>query len=342
MTLDEIFHRVPEISARPTGYVPPGLPGSGSGIPVRSYGYSDWELTDWNASRLETEQKELEDERDKIRHSLEQLERNQHEAAQQEAAEFAANDNVKQQEEKLRNIDWKLRQIKAHISSRFWVGYKKEQYETYQTNRQKLIEFENNRVKDVLGLLDTSAFGGSWVFLLEFTTIVFIVYAVLSLGVLGVLDSQPIATILAAVAGYVLGKSTTMRTATGEEIRRGAEQPTALLDLLAKQEESRSSRDAERARWQQEAEKANREKEELQQRLAQTTVVVPDVANLPSADAEKAIRDKGLIPEKTDVVDNSKEPGKVCQQFPRATTEIQRGSPVQIFIAKKPAPATAP
>ena len=125
-------------------------------------------------------------------------------------------------------------------------------------------------------MLDTSTFSGSWIFLLEFTTIVFIVYAVLSLGVLSVLDFQPIAAILAAVAGYVLGKSTTLRSGTGEEIRRGAEEPKAVLDLLAKQEEARSSRDAERTRQQQDAEKTKLQQqvEDLQQKLSQTKVAV--------------------------------------------------------------------
>jgi hypothetical protein len=166
------------------------------------------------------------------------------------------------------------------------------------------------------------------------------VYAVLSLGVLGVLESQPIAAILAAVAGYVLGKSTTLRSGTGEEARRGAEEPKALLDLLAKQEEARSSREAERTRQQQDTEKTKLQ-QQVQELQRQTKVVVPDLAKLSSAEAEEAIRNKDLILQKTEV-ENSREPGKVFQQDPRAGAEVPRNSAVHVFIAKAPTQPKVP
>lgn len=43
---------------------------------------------------------------------------------------------------------------------------------------------------------------------LEFGTVIVIIFAVLSLAVLGVLGGQETSTILAAIAGYVLGKAT--------------------------------------------------------------------------------------------------------------------------------------
>src|SRR5262249_42566060 len=153
-----------------------------------------------------------------------------------------------------RQIEDAIEILKREVARRFLLGFRKEQLRTFHQKRKEIIEGEQEYVTKILSRLDTSTFSGSWIFLLEFTTIVFIVYAVLSLGILGVLDSQPIAAILAAVAGYVLGKSTTLRSAAGEEIRRGAEEPKALLDLLAKQDEARSSRDAEKTRLQQDAE----------------------------------------------------------------------------------------
>ena len=44
-------------------------------------------------------------------------------------------------------------------------------------------------------------------FVLEFTAVVVIIFSAVILGVLGVLDSNQIGTLLAAIAGYVLGKS---------------------------------------------------------------------------------------------------------------------------------------
>jgi hypothetical protein len=42
---------------------------------------------------------------------------------------------------------------------------------------------------------------------LEFTAIVVIIFAAVILGVMGLLGDQQIGTLLAAIAGYVLGKS---------------------------------------------------------------------------------------------------------------------------------------
>lgn len=46
-------------------------------------------------------------------------------------------------------------------------------------------------------------------FVLEFTAVVVIIFAAVVLGVLDILDSQQIGTLLAAIAGYVLGRATT-------------------------------------------------------------------------------------------------------------------------------------
>lgn len=46
-------------------------------------------------------------------------------------------------------------------------------------------------------------------FVLEFTALIVIIFLAVILGVLGRLDSQQIGTLLAAIAGYVLGKATT-------------------------------------------------------------------------------------------------------------------------------------
>lgn len=54
-------------------------------------------------------------------------------------------------------------------------------------------------------------------FVLEFTTVVVIIFAAVILGVLRVLDTQQIGTLLAAIAGYVLGRSTSRARSTPPE-----------------------------------------------------------------------------------------------------------------------------
>jgi len=160
---------------------------------------------------------------------------------------------------------WKFNSIKREIEDRFERGYQQEQLTAYYRERARLTKEERERAIQLLPTMDASSFGGGWVFVLEFTTIIFIVFAVLALGLLGVLTSEPIATILAAVAGYVLGKSTTIRGAGGDEIRRGGEEPKALFEALTKQEEIRSSRDEDKIKLQ-------REVEDLKRKLAEGKV----------------------------------------------------------------------
>jgi hypothetical protein len=51
-------------------------------------------------------------------------------------------------------------------------------------------------------------------FVLEFTTIVVLIFAAMALGILGILETQQIGTLLAAIAGYVLGRASTRTRGT--------------------------------------------------------------------------------------------------------------------------------
>jgi hypothetical protein len=53
-------------------------------------------------------------------------------------------------------------------------------------------------------------------FVLEFTTVVVIIFAAVVLGVLDILGTEQIGTLLAAIAGYVLGRATTRARSTTE------------------------------------------------------------------------------------------------------------------------------
>lgn len=55
-------------------------------------------------------------------------------------------------------------------------------------------------------------------FVLEFTTVVVIIFAAVILGMLRILDTQQIGTLLAAIAGYVLGRATTRTQGKAGEV----------------------------------------------------------------------------------------------------------------------------
>lgn len=216
--------------------------------------------------------------------------------------------------------------IQSEISDRF---RQREQLNAFYKKRGEITAEERDRAEKLLPTMDASSFGGGWVFVLEFTTIIFIVFAGLALGLLGVLKSEPIATILAAIAGYVLGKSTSIRGARGEEIRRGAEEPKVLFEAMTKQEEIRSLRDEEKIKLQ-------REVEDLQRKLTQSKVTIPDVKGFVTDQAETKIKEKNLVPEKKEVANSEAEAGKVFHQSPEPNAEVAKGSMVVLFIAKTP------
>lgn len=96
--------------------------------------------------------------------------------------------------------------IKRHFEAfKKWGEKEKRIYE----DRRRHIDAEALRraKRKVPESMDISLLGGGWIFLLEFSTVIVIIFAVVILGILGTLQSQEISTILAAIAGYVLGKA---------------------------------------------------------------------------------------------------------------------------------------
>lgn len=67
----------------------------------------------------------------------------------------------------------------------------------------KALKYAEEKVPKTM---DVSVLGGGFAFLLEFSTIIVIIFTLLILGILGSLEGKEIATILASIAGYVLGK----------------------------------------------------------------------------------------------------------------------------------------
>jgi hypothetical protein len=78
----------------------------------------------------------------------------------------------------------------------------------YEVERKKIeADAQLRAEKKIPNSLDISFLGGGWAFLLEFSTVIVIIFALLVLAVLHTLDGKEISTILAAIAGYVLGKA---------------------------------------------------------------------------------------------------------------------------------------
>jgi hypothetical protein len=89
-----------------------------------------------------------------------------------------------------------------------WV---KEERKRYSEARQKAeIEAQGRAEKKVPASIDISLLGGGWSFLLEFSTVIVIIFVLLCLGLLGTVTGKDIITVLAAIAGYVLGKASSV------------------------------------------------------------------------------------------------------------------------------------
>lgn len=58
--------------------------------------------------------------------------------------------------------------------------------------------------------IDISLLGGGWSFLLEFSTVIVIIFILLCLGILNSITGKDLTTILASIAGYVLGKASSV------------------------------------------------------------------------------------------------------------------------------------
>jgi hypothetical protein len=87
--------------------------------------------------------------------------------------------------------------------------WEKEERERYKKEMQQAEQSAQKRAEErIPKSMDISLLGGGWAFLLEFSTVIVIIYTLLVLGILGALEGKEISTILAAIAGYVLGKAT--------------------------------------------------------------------------------------------------------------------------------------
>lgn len=111
-------------------------------------------------------------------------------------------------------------------------------YSWYQADIEKEKRTAKLQAEDALQVDFSALRGRGPEFVLEFTAIVVIIFAAVILGILGQLDSQQIGTLLAAIAGYVLGKGSA-RTRSGGSDAPATPQPTK-VELSLKTPDSRS------------------------------------------------------------------------------------------------------
>lgn len=112
-------------------------------------------------------------------------------------------ENPEDREERLKREDGER---ERQSSFRKWELEEKLRFETLRQQAEgRALELAEKKIPSSI---DISLLGGGWAFLLEFSTVIVIIFTLLILGILGVMKGQDISTILAAIAGYVLGKAT--------------------------------------------------------------------------------------------------------------------------------------
>jgi hypothetical protein len=114
-----------------------------------------------------------------------------------------ANETAEEKDERLQKEE-KQRQFVAMAKK--WEDEERVRYENRRQGCEKLaMERAEKRVPTSF---DISLLGGGYAFLLEFSTVMVIIFTLLILGILKIMEGKDISTILAAIAGYVLGKAT--------------------------------------------------------------------------------------------------------------------------------------
>jgi hypothetical protein len=108
-----------------------------------------------------------------------------------------------------------------------------EKYLEWEAKERKIFEIKKSEIeanerdkieKQLPKSMDVSILGTGFSFLLEFSTVIVIIFALIILGIIGLFEGREIAAILAAIAGYVLGKGT--RSVTSQKEAKAAETST--------------------------------------------------------------------------------------------------------------------
>lgn len=121
------------------------------------------------------------------------------------------NESEEMQKEDPKEVEYLNRAAIFQSKLEDWEGeIRKEARQKYDNDREKAKKDAETNTVSVVDTTEMSLLRGQGPkFVLEFTALIVIIFLAVILGVLGRLDSQQIGTLLAAIAGYVLGKATT-------------------------------------------------------------------------------------------------------------------------------------
>jgi len=126
-------------------------------------------------------------------------------------------------------------QKEAMIKFKEWA---EEEERLFEKEKRKIKEKALKRAdKRIPKSMDISLLGGGFSFILEFSTVIVIIFSVVILGIVGILEGREISTILAAIAGYVLGKATGFLPSSKEQAPPEQQKIEELGKKIEEQEE---------------------------------------------------------------------------------------------------------
>jgi hypothetical protein len=121
------------------------------------------------------------------------------------------------------------RDLKDYLSEERIAELVKKEEEQEQSRQQQDKKIREKAAQEAKTLvppsLTVAGMGITGSFFIELTAVLTIIFGIILLGLVGVLGTQEIATILAAIAGYVLGK-----TSTSTQTSQPSSSPTSILE----------------------------------------------------------------------------------------------------------------
>ena len=116
--------------------------------------------------------------------------------------------------------DRRVLRLKYFQEKEIWDGeVRKEERRMYHADLAAQRSIARQKAESAVDIDLSVLRGRTPAFILEFTAIVIIIFAAMSLGILDILKNEQIGTLLAAIAGYVLGRSASKGSGTGQQER---------------------------------------------------------------------------------------------------------------------------
>jgi hypothetical protein len=171
-----------------------------------SFRFPTWEYPDWEEPEQLQQLREQERKRLEMLTAMAQELRQRGELSEEERAD-------------LQQLEWEMEQIGKELSGRLReerIAELRRQREKLEAeHKAKLRQIYEQAVQEAESLVPASltvaGMGINAAFFIELTAVLTIIFGVIILGLVGVLESGQIGPILAAVAGFVLGKAAVQR-----------------------------------------------------------------------------------------------------------------------------------